>query len=122
MNIVFNDKEPIYTQIINYIKKSIVSGELQGGEKLVSVRELSQNFKVNPNTIQRAYTELEREELAFTKRGMGKYVTEDKEIIKKLKKNMAKNILNNFIIEMKELGFESKDIIEIVSEKIGEEV
>lgn len=121
MNIIFNDKEPIYAQIVNYIKKLLVSGELKGGDKLASVRELSQSLKVNPNTIQRAYSELERESLAFTMRGKGKFITEDKALINKLKKNMAGDVLMSFISEMKELGFTSKDIIGMVSEMISEE-
>ena len=87
----FNDNLPIYIQIMNLLKSKMVSGEISGGDKLPSVREFSKELKVNPNTIQRAYQELEREELVFTQRGMGTFVTEDIEIIKRLKKNMATN-------------------------------
>lgn len=110
----FDDKLPIYIQIMNYIKKKIVSGEINGGDKLPSVRELSSELKVNPNTVQRTYQELERENLVFTQRGMGTFVIEDTEIIKNLKKSMALDIVNNFISEMKELGFEYKEIVEII--------
>lgn len=121
MNITFNDKEPIYSQVINHIKKLLVSEKLKGGDKLASVRELSQSLKVNPNTIQRAYSELERESLAFTMRGKGKFITEDEELINKLKKTMAEDVLMSFISEMTELGFTSKDIIAMVSEIISKE-
>lgn len=99
----------------------MVSGEISGGDKLPSVREFSKELKVNPNTIQRAYQELEREELVFTQRGMGTFVTEDIEIIKMLKKNMATNVVNNFLMEMKKLGFNSNEIIEIISEWVEKE-
>lgn len=117
----FKDNLPIYIQIMNLIKGKIVSGEINGGNKLPSVRELSKELKVNPNTIQRTYQELEREELVFTQRGMGTFVTEDKEIVRKLKKSMATNIINNFIMKMKKLGFKSAEIIEIISECIEKE-
>lgn len=117
----FKDNLPIYIQIMNLIKGKMVSGQINGGDKLPSVRELSKELKVNPNTIQRTYQELEREELVFTQRGMGTFVTEDKEIVRNLKKGMATNIINNFIMEMKKLGFKSNEIIEIISEWIDKE-
>lgn len=118
---IFNDNLPIYIQIMNLIKKRVISGELKGGEKLASVRELSTDLKVNPNTIQRSYQELERENLVFTQRGMGTFVTEDENIIKDLKNNMAANMVKSFILEMKSLGFTSKEIVDLIDEKSGEE-
>ncbi|MBU5427505.1 GntR family transcriptional regulator [Tissierella pigra] len=117
---IFNDNLPIYSQIMNLIRKKIVSGELKGGDKLTSVRETSTELKVNPNTIQRAYQELEREGLVFTQRGMGTFVTEDMKIIKDLKNNMASNIIKSFLADMESLGFTSKDIIELINERVKE--
>lgn len=117
----FNDNLPIYIQIMNLIKTKMVSGEICGGDKLPSVREFSKELKVNPNTIQRTYQELEREDLVFTQRGMGTFVTEDIGIIKRLKKDMAGTIVNNFIVEMEKIGFGPNEIVEIVSECIEKE-
>lgn len=117
---IFNDNLPIYIQIMNLIKKRIVIGELKEGDKLPSVRELSTELKVNPNTIQRSYQELEREELVFTQRGMGTFVVENKEIIKDLKKNMASNIVKSFITDMKSLGFNPLEIIELINDSVKE--
>ncbi len=117
---IFNDNLPIYIQIMNLIKKRIVIGELKEGDKLPSVRELSTELKVNPNTIQRSYQELEREELVFTQRGMGTFVVENKEIIKDLKKNMASNIVKSFITDMKSLGFNPLEIIELIKDSVKE--
>ncbi|CAK7025528.1 GntR family transcriptional regulator [Tissierella carlieri] len=117
---IFNDNLPIYTQIMNLIKKRIVVGELKGGDKLPSVRELSTELKVNPNTIQRSYQELERENLVFTQRGMGTFVIEDKGVIKDLKRNMASNVIKSFITDMKSLGFTPEEIIELINESARE--
>lgn len=117
----FDDNYPIYIQIMNLIKNKMVSGEITGGDKLPSVREYSKELKVNPNTIQRSYQELEREGLIFTQRGMGTFVTEDIEIIQRLKKSMAENIVDNFLMEMKRIGFNSKEILKIISERIKKE-
>ena len=116
----FNDNLPIYIQIMDLIKKRIVTQELKGGDKLPSVRELSTELKVNPNTIQRSYQELERENLVFTQRGMGTFVVEDEEIILEIKKNMALNMVKSFVYEMKSIGFASKEIIELVNENTRE--
>lgn len=118
----FNENLPIYMQIMNLIKSKMAAGEINGGDKLPSVRELSKELKVNPNTIQRAYQELEREELVFTQRGMGTFVTEDIEVIKNLRKNMATDLVNRFFMEMKKLGFNSTEVKNIVLDWIeGEE-
>ncbi len=118
----FNENLPIYMQIMNLIKSKMAAGEINGGDKLPSVRELSKELKVHPNTIQRAYQELEREELVFTQRGMGTFVTEDIEVIKNLRKNMATDLVNRFFMEMKKLGFNSTEVKNIVLDWIeGEE-
>lgn len=110
----FDDNLPIYIQIIEYIKRQIITLELKEGDKLPSVRELSQELKVNPNTVQRSYQELERENLVFTQRGMGTFVTEDVKIIKALKVDMASTIVTGFINEMRSLGFALKEIVDLV--------
>lgn len=117
----FNDNLPIYIQIMDLIKKRIILGELKEGEKLASVRELSTELKVNPNTIQRSYQELERENLVFTQRGMGTFVTEDKNIIDELKNNMAASIVGEFLKNMKSLGFSEKEIIDLINKNRGGE-
>lgn len=120
-NMKFDDNLPIYIQIMNYIKKELMIEEIKVGERLPSVRELSSKLRVNPNTIQRAYTELEREGLVFTQRGMGTFATEDIEKIQILKKNMAKNLLNEFIIEMKSLNFTIEEIKSSIDDLVKEE-
>ena len=117
----FNDNLPIYIQIMDLIKKRIILGELKEGEKLASVRELSTELTVNPNTIQRSYQELERENLVFTQRGMGTFVTEDKNIIDELKNNMAASIVGEFLKNMKSLGFSEKEIIDLINKNRGGE-
>lgn len=117
----FNNSQPIYIQIVNNIKKQIASKEIDQEEKLLSVRELSSKLKVNPNTIQKAYAKLEREDLVYTKRGMGTFVTKNNEIILKLKTDMSKDIVNSYITDMKAIGFSKKEIIEIINKQLEKE-
>lgn len=122
MSLDFEQKVPIYIQIMNLIKRDIVTKTLKSGDKLPSVREMAAELKVNPNTLQRAYQELEREGITYTQRGMGTFVMEDEEVITELKKEMSKEIINNFLVGMKSIGFSAKEILKIVEEKVKEEV
>ena len=116
----FNEKAPIYVQIMDSIQRDIVRGVIKGGDKLPSVRELSERFRVNPNTVQRAYQELERQGITFTQRGMGTFVTEDENKIKLIKREMSKEVIELFVGGMKDLGFSKEEILEIVEKTLGE--
>ena len=120
MVIELNSKEPIYLQIIAYMKKKIVSGELKGGERILSVREYASEIKVNPNTIQKVYSELEKEGLIYTQRGIGKFVTEDEEKIIGLREELFNETIDKFIENSKELGFTKESILAIISERYKE--
>lgn len=117
----FNNNLPIYVQIMDYIKKELLKGNITIGEKLPSVRAMSSKFKVNPNTVQRAYQELERESITFTKRGKGTFATEDEKVVYKLKKEMSKEITNNFISNMREIGFIKEEILRFLEEEFKKE-
>lgn len=120
MNKEFNDKAPIYLQIVDLIKMDIVTGKLKSKNKLPSVREMASNLNVNPNTLQRSYQELERLGIVYTQRGTGTFVGEEKSMVEDLKNEMAKEVIDSFILRMKSLGFTSNDIIKFVSKETME--
>ena len=120
MYIEFNDKTPIYLQIMDLIKMDIVTGKLKAKDKLPSVRDMAMNMKVNPNTLQRSYQELERLGIVYTQRGMGTFVGEEKNMVEDLKKEMAKEVIDSFILRMKSLGFTDNEIIKSVSSETME--
>jgi DNA-binding transcriptional regulator YhcF (GntR family) len=101
----FKGEVPIYLQLMDEIKGGIAAGKLLPGEKIASIRELAAFYAVNPNTVQRALLELEREGLLSTKRASGKTVTEDMELVKNLKENLAAEKLIAFISAMENLGY-----------------
>lgn len=103
---------------MNDIKRQIVIGKLGPGEKMPSVRELASELKINPNTIQRTFQELEREGIAESRRGLGRFVTSEDEKIMSIKKEMASELLEHFIGGMRELGFDPEHIVQIVSESM----
>ncbi len=120
MHIEFNDKTPIYLQIMDLIKMDIVTGKLKAKDKLPSVREMATNLNVNPNTLQRSYQELERLGIVYTQRGMGTFVGEEEDMVDNLKKEMAKEVIDSFILRMKSLGFTDNEIIKSVSKETME--
>ena len=86
MEFTFDNNIPIYLQVIEYMKIYLISGVFKCGEKLPSVREFAVTFKVNPNTMQKALSELESMKLIYTERTNGKYVTKDSKVIEKMAK------------------------------------
>lgn len=112
MDAVFNNSVPVYLQIVSEIKKQIVSGKLIPGERIPSVRELALTYKVNPNTMQKALIELEENGLIKTERTNGKFVTEDENIINKIKNDYAENLTRNYLSEMISLGITKQEIKE----------
>lgn len=108
----FDNTIPIYLQIMQEIKIWIVAGKLKAGEKMASVRELASLFEVNPNTMQRALTELERENLLYTERTSGRFITVDEGLIMNIRDNLAEQELKKFISYMNKIGYNSTDIIQ----------
>lgn len=113
---------PIYTQLLEELKRRIVSGYYQPGEKLLPVRELAQEAKVNPNTMQKALSELERQELVFAVRTTGRYITEDKSLIENTKKDFAAFHVKTYYNEMKALGYQNEEMARLVSDYKEEEI
>ena len=106
---------PIYTQILEQIQTRIISGCYQPGEKLPSVRELAAEANVNPNTMQKAFAELERSGLISTQRTSGRTVTEDIGMIEQLKNQLAVSQIQSFIEAMQQLGYSREEIYNLVT-------
>ncbi len=110
----FSNEKPIYLQIMHYLKKEIVSGQLRPGDKLLSTREMALQINVNPNTIQRVYKELEVQETVFTKRGLGTFVSEDQAIVQKLRDEIASDMIEELVAEMTQIGIDYKTLSEMI--------
>lgn len=115
----FSSNVPIYLQIMNDIKLKIVASEWEAGQRLQSVRELAVEFSVNPNTMQRALSELEREELLYTERTTGKYVSQNQAKISKARDSMAVEYTDGYFNSMQKLGYKKEEIINFVSNKLN---
>ena len=112
----YNSGSPIYLQVINELKKKMVKGELKPGVKMPSNRELAVLYKVNQNTAARIYREMEMAGYCYTKRGIGTFVSEEEYMFDNVKKEMAEELLKNFVHEMRDLGFQKGEIIEQIAD------
>ena len=109
---------PIYLQLMERIQQDIVSGVYKAGDKLPSVRELAIDAAVNPNTMQKALSELERDGLVHSRRTSGRFITEDETMLKNLRDELASRHIQDFMEKMKQLGFQEKETLEKLQDTI----
>lgn len=108
----FLDGIPIYIQIASELKNRIIGGQLKPGDKLPSVREIAEEFSVNPNTAQRVFIELDKDGITYIERGVGTFVKEDGDMVEQLLQQEAGKIRSRFIEEAKKLGLTLEEIIQ----------
>ena len=117
----FSNEMPIYSQLVEQIKIGIVSGMFPPGERLPSVRDLATEAGVNPNTMQRAMTELERDGLVYSQRTAGRFVTEDHAVIQAAKRDLAQRHIHAFLAAMLRLGYGREELISLLEQEHQEE-
>jgi DNA-binding transcriptional regulator YhcF (GntR family) len=108
----FNDESPLYLQIMEQIKTWIASGQLQANEKMMSVRDLAMEAGVNPNTMQKALSELEREGLLYSRRTSGRFVADIKDTAVQLKSSLATQHMTDYLSSMEKIGYDSRQSVE----------
>lgn len=111
---------PVYSQLMEQIQQGIICGEYPLGGKLPSVRDMAAEAGVNPNTMQKALSELERTGLLYSQRTSGRFVTEDEEKIVMMKETLAKQQMKEFLKQMRQLGFSLKEICDMIQQLEGE--
>lgn len=119
MLIKFDESVPIYVQIMKGVLWDIAVGELAPGDKLPSVRDLARDAKVNPNTAQRAYMELERAGVVETLRGQGTFVVANPETVKEVRDEVTQGAVRSFVDEMRRLRHGDNDIMSLVSQELA---
>lgn len=112
---------PIYAQIIERVQLDIITGHYKPGEKLPSVRDLASEAAVNPNTMQKALSELEQSGLLYTQRTSGRFITEDTELIQRIKTTLATMQVREFIHKMRQIGLDDTEILQLIQTIMKEE-
>ena len=118
----FDASRPIYAQLVERLKARILAGTYPPGGHLDSVRDLAAAAGVNPNTMQRALSELERDGLLYTQRTSGRFITEDTGLIEAAKKALAQEQIDAFFQKMRALGFTTPQTVALVESAAAEEV
>lgn len=116
-----SSERPISSQLMERIQLDIITGRYQPGEKLPSVRDLAAEAAVNPNTMQKALSELERSGLVYSQRTSGRFITEDAALIQNLKRELAHMQIQEFLHKMKGVGFDFQEIIDLIKALMEEE-
>lgn len=115
-----DNNRPIYIQLMEKIQLDIVSGVYRPGDRLPSVRELALLAAVNPNTMQKALSELERSGIVYSKRTSGRLITEDESMLKQLKTELAQEHIHAFLEKMDKLGFSKEEILALTQKQLQE--
>ena len=121
MKWVFNSNRPIYAQLVEQIQLGILNGDYPPGSNIPSVRTLAIEAEVNPNTMQKALSELETQGLLFTNRTAGRFVTEDEKMVSELRDEKAKECVSVFLEGMNALGIKSEDAVKLIDNVIKSE-
>ena len=115
MSWTLDNDRPIYLQLMERIQRDIIAGVYQPGDKLPSVRDLALEAAVNPNTMQKALSELERSGLVYSQRTSGRFITEDTEMLTQMKKELATEHIQEFFQKMEQLGFSRAELLTLVA-------
>lgn len=118
MGWTLDSDRPIFLQIVECIQMDIISGRYQAGDKLPTVRDLASEAAVNPNTMQKAFAELERMGLVYSQRTSGRFITEDLSLIEGLKKDFAQTKIEEFLASMRQIHFDDKEILSLIRQKM----
>lgn len=108
----FQNDIPIYLQVVDQVKLQILSGQLKPGDKISSVREMASTLGVNPNTIQRAFLELEHQGFITTQRAVGRFVSEDTDFIERCRQEKIQETIQQFVLQMETFGVTKMEIID----------
>lgn len=115
----FNPAQPIWLQLVAEFSRRIGAGTWQPGQRISGVRELAAELGVNPNTVQRALAELERQHLCRTERAVGRFVTDDPARVAELRRDRATDLADAYTSAVAGLGLDVSSAIDLVKERWG---
>lgn len=116
MNVKFNNRDPVYVQVVRYFKEQIAKGFFEPGQEIPSRRELAHRLKINPNTAQRAYKEMEEQGLIFTEGNLPSRITRDEVVLKKVRKELIMEAVETFVHSVRTINVPLEEVLQIVRE------
>jgi GntR family transcriptional regulator len=121
MNVSFNNRDPVYLQVIRHFKEQIAVGNLVAGQEIPSRRELAAEMKINPNTAQKAYKEMEEQRLIHTERNFPSVITKDETILNSVRQELILSAVDSFVEAIRPIQVPVDELLRIVEEKYSEE-
>lgn len=121
MQIRLNKRDPIYEQVVRYFKEQIATGKLEPGQEIPSRRELANQLKINPNTVQRAYKEMEEDGLIHTERNKPSKVTRDEKVLTSVRDDLLTEAMDVFIASIRRINVSRDELVELLKQKYDEE-
>ncbi|MEC2078636.1 GntR family transcriptional regulator [Metabacillus fastidiosus] len=121
MNVKFNTRDPVYVQVIRLFKEKIARGYFEPGQEIPSRRELANQLKINPNTVQRAYKEMGEQGLIFTEGNMPSRITKDEVVLNRVREELIVEAVDNFIGSIKTINVPLAEVLELVKKKYDTE-
>lgn len=121
MTVKFNNRDPVYVQVIRHFKEQIAKGYFEPGQEIPSRRELANQLKINPNTAQRAYKEMEEQGLIFTEGNMPSCITKDEAVLKSVREELISEAIDLFLGSIKSINVPLSEVLELVEKKYDTE-
>ena len=121
MDVKFNNRDPVYVQVIRHFKERIAKGFFSPGQEIPSRRELANQLKINPNTVQRAYKEMEEQQLIYTEGNMPSCITKDETVLKSVREELISEAVQIFISSIKSINAPLTEVIELVQKRYEED-
>lgn len=117
MNVAFNSRDPIYLQVVRYFKEEITTGKLEAGQEIPSRRELANLLKINPNTAQRSYKEMEEQGLITTDGNSPSRITRDEIILNAIREELIRDAVDTFVASIKNINMPVDELLQVIKEK-----
>lgn len=114
MNVIFNNRDPVYIQVIRHFKEQIAQGFYEPGQEIPSRRELAGLLKINPNTAQRAYKEMEEEGLIYTKGNSPSRITKDEQVLKRVREELINEAVETFVKTVHTLNIPLQEVLDLI--------
>lgn len=117
MDVKFNNRDPVYVQVIRHFKEQIAKGNFEPGQEIPSRRELANQLKINPNTAQRAYKEMEDQGLIFTEGNLPSRITKDELVLKKVREELILEAVDSFVHSFRSINVPLEEALNLVKDK-----
>jgi GntR family transcriptional regulator len=114
MNVKLNNRDPVYVQVIQHFKEQIAKGYFEPGQEIPSRRELANRLKINPNTAQRAYKEMEEQGLIFTEGNLPSRITKDEQVLKRVRDELILEAVDTFVHSIRSINVPLHEVLNLV--------